>query len=426
MASVHRWCYVSAGMVQRVTQAAIWHLYTKHLIAWRSLRQSLKSKYQHFPIVSGIGAEIQPRRGRALLDFIVDPFLPGFSEEYGRTHANYFKTRAIVEILNAAGFSVDVTDWRSMHAPSADGYDIVIGQGHAFEQSCRKSRNRIPRIYLGWGLHADATRLAITKRATELHRRRGVTIPLSHSRDDGPKYCTDIFYLGNDHTRRSYLQRSNAELHCLRNPITSGVTSTLSEKDFAASRTRFLWMAAYGTLRRSLDVLLEVFEKAPHLELWICGDVAHEKIFFHSYRRELLDLPNVKYIGWVDVAGDSYRNVTRKCGYILYPSVSDGMPGSVVNAMASGLVPIVTEDAGMECGGYDLPISEVSHKAIREIIQTAAAVSPKALEKQSHEVVRFATTYYSQEAFRSHFSAALTRVLERQEKLEPTQALASR
>jgi glycosyltransferase involved in cell wall biosynthesis len=407
-------------MLSKVAQAASWHLFRKHVNAWREWRQHQKNKYRQYPFVHVVEESEGRTSGRALLDFIVDPFLPDFSEEKGRTHANYFKTRAITSVLSNFGFSVDVTDWRNMHAPSADDYDIVIGQGYAFEQSCRRSRKRIPKIYLGWGLHDDATRDAIKTRSEELYVRRGIRIPMTHSRDDGPKCSSDIFFLGNSHTRRSYELRCSAKLHCLRNPITNGVTSTVMSKDFTASRTRFLWMAAYGALRRSLDVLLEVFADSPHYELWICGDISHEKTFFHHYRHELFDLPNIKYIGWVDVTSESYRHVTRSCGYILYPSVSDGMPGSVVNAMASGLIPIVTEDAGMECGGYELRIPVVSHQAIREVIQQAAVAEPNVLAQRAEEVVRFTTGYYSQDAFCSQFTNALATVLQGQASLKST------
>jgi glycosyltransferase involved in cell wall biosynthesis len=396
-----------------ILKRAKWYLFQKPVVTWRAWKHQRALKFHKFPSVMGLGSHNSPQLGKALLTFIVEPFLAEFPQDLSRSHANYFKTTVIVDALIASGYSVDVFDWRTMHSPPADHYDIVIGQGNAFVHSCYGSRKEMPRVYLGWGLHATATRNAVKQRSVSLRRRRGLSIAESHPRDDGPKYATDILYLGNEHTKSTYSQYSIAETKCLRNPITLGVESTLASKDFVSARKRFLWMAAYGPLRRSLDVLLEVFAKNPDYELWICGDMSHERSFFRSYHTELHDVPNIKYIGWVDVAGMVYRNATQNCGYFIYPSVSDGMPGSVVNAMASGLVPIVTKEAGMECGGLDIPITAVDHSEIAAVIQRAGATPPAELKARSEAVVKFATEYYSRDAFKSHFGSALSRVLSR-------------
>jgi glycosyltransferase involved in cell wall biosynthesis len=365
---------------------------------------------KEYPVVRSLGCP-NARSGRALLDFVVDPFLPEFRAELGRSHANYWIATAIVECLSEIGFAVDVTDWRNMHAPPSSDYDLVVGLGRAFTKSCAGPRGRARRIYLGWGLHSTDTINAVAERVRLLRERRGVALSQTHPADDGPRFADAVFYLGNEHVRASYAAVTRAPLLQLPNPVVDGIVCTLQQKDFAAARRHFMWMAAYGTLRRALDVLLEVFATEPDCHLWICGDISHERGFCEAYARELKGLTNIHNVGWVDVAGAPFAAVTSRCGYMLYPSVSDGMPGSVVNAMAAGVIPIVTYSAGMETGGLGRIIPSIDDAAIRRAVRESALAEPEDLEKEAQRVANFARTYYSQAAFRQQLSSAFEAVL---------------
>lgn len=396
---------------------AIWFKIAGQFITEYKTRQFKRQQLmKRYPIVKGLAPK-KAKIGNALLDFIVDPFTCESSPELFRTHANYEESQIIVDVLRDFGFEVDVTDYRNMHAPKAEKYDLVIGQFRSFTKSCVNCRKPIPKIYLGWGFYAGATQKSIEIRCQELFRKRGVISSQTHPNDEGPKLATDIFYLGNDKTRDSYSNITDVPKLQLPNLIVDGVPVSLEQKDFSDARKHFMWMAAYGTLRRSLDVLLEIFSDHPEFELWVCGDIKHERIFFNAYLHELLELPNIHYQGWVDVGGEKYREITSRCGFMLYPSVSDGMPGSVINAMYAGLVPIVTPEAGMDCGGYGFEIASVDYKTIYEVMYQASSMSSGDLSKQSYSVHEFARYRYSRDAFKKSFATALEATLKRHKVL---------
>lgn len=400
---------------QRAVRAAFWHCYGRWAERLREARNTRNELHKPYPLVSGLGAS-PATSGRALLDFIVDPFVPGFSAKTSRSHSNHWVTTTIVDTLGAAGYAVDVTDWRNMHPPLADDYDLVLGQGRAFERSCKNLRREIPRIYFGWGLYAGATQCALAERVQHVKKHRGIMIHQTHPSDEGPRFATEVWSMGNEYVFETYRRIASVPVFELPNPIVDGVQPPRPGKDFQEARRHFMWMAAYGTLRRSLDVLLEVFEKTPDYHLWVCGGIEHEKSFFAAYRRELLELPNVHYVGWLDVAGDQYHEITHRCGYMLYPSISDGMPGSVVNAMAEGVIPILTDAAGMDCGGFGTRIPQIDHETIRQLIAEAAAIDPSDLARKSQEASRFAWKRYSKDAFRLAFRARLAATLARRDE----------
>jgi glycosyltransferase involved in cell wall biosynthesis len=319
------------------------------------------------------------------------------------------------QCLTEAGFEVDITDWRSVHAPFAGKYDLVIGQARAFLASCRRCRKRIPRIYLGWGLYAARTKEAVAERVRQFELRHGIRSRESHPQDQGPLLATDIFYVGNDYVRDTYRAITCAPTFELPNPIVEGVPVTLDEKRFTECGRHFMWMAAYGPLRRGLDVLLDVFAVLPDHHLWVCGGLEYEKEFHAFYRGHLSARPNIHYMGWVDVGGETFADVTRRCAYMLYPSVSDGMPGSVVNTMAAGVIPMVTASAGIDTGGFGITIPRIDHDTIRSLVTGAAQVAPESLAAEANRVSLFAKKRYSQTAFREAFRESLFQVLERYE-----------
>ena len=253
-----------------LTRMARWHLSKRRETRARSVRVQGPLYAQRYPVISASVGPPHPR-GSALLALVTEPFELPQSADLVKTHSNYWKAPVIAALLGRQGFTVDVTDWRNANAPNADEYDLVIGQGPAFTSSCQKSRKTIPRIFLGWGLYGGATAKNTEKRVMELWKRRGICLSCIPDVDEGPLYATDIVYIGNDYTRKSYATVVSVPMSMVPNPATSDVERTTDAKDFSAARRQFLWMAAYGTLRRGLDVLLEVFAANPEFQLTVCG-----------------------------------------------------------------------------------------------------------------------------------------------------------
>ena len=387
-----------------------WHLYVKHQVPQELYRSRQAIYLKPYPVVRLRGGLSCGRR-RALLQLVTEPFQEVTCQDLSKCHSNFWKSPAIVDCLVKHGFSVDVTDWRNANSPSADDYDLVIGQGPAFTASATEAIRQIPKIFLGWGLYGGATLQNTELRIAELYKRRGLRLYQLCDIDEGPRFATDIIYIGNGYTRRSYEDVVKVPMLWVPNPATLGVLRTTESKDFTRARRRFLWMAAYGPMRRGLDVLLEFFAENPEFELWVCGDISHEKDFFAFYKRELLETENIHYVGWVDVTSDVFSQFTSQCGFFIYPSVSDGMPGSVVNAMVAGVVPVVPDSAGMECDGLEVDIPEVSHRAIGSIVQKCADMEEMELKVRSNMVADFAASFYTRKAFEIQFEKAFVQIL---------------
>lgn len=409
----HSWIQRGINAVtrpHRVINWFLWKLYRERQALRQAEADRLAELNKPYPLITGLGAT-ENGAPKALIAFVSNPFLSDYTAEFGRSHANYWLVQAMVDELGKQGFSVDVTEWRNRNVPSSDQYDIVFGQGPAFENCVRRGTRPCPKIYFGWGLYAGATENFVQERSRLVKERQGFNIHQPHPPDESPRFATEIWSLGTEYVFNSYRAICSAPVYELPNPIVEGVQPLQPGKNHEQARRNFMWMAAYGTLRRSLDVLLELFETMPEITLTVCGGIEHEKSFFAAYRKQLLETPNIRYIGWLDVASQKYHDVTHECSWLIYPSVSDGMPGSVVNAMAEGVLPIYTDGAGIDTGGHGIHLNEITHESLQAAVQRAAIVDPTELALASESVSRFAWSRYSQDAFREAFRRRLAETM---------------
>lgn len=336
---------------------------------------------------------------RALLCYLVESFDPLLDPSQLRSHSNLWQCRRMAEVLQERGYAVDVTQWRNPIPPDPTAYDLVLGVGRSFELAARARRPDAKALYYGTGTYYAQTNRAVLRRCREVRRRTGAPIeaPLL-PRDEGIRHADAALVVGTSWTIETYGRRGAGPRLESRNTIVDDVIPR-DEASPPADPTRFVWMAAYGALRRRLDLVLEVFERRPDLSLTVCGNVRADKAFFHYFGERLEATPNVDVRGWMDVGSPEFREVVATHGWLLYPSVSDGQPGSVINAMAAGLVPLVTREAGIDVEPFGVVADMRSPERIEAVVDAAAAVSPTELQDRSVAASRATFSTYTRDAF---------------------------
>lgn len=346
---------------------------------------------------------------RALLAYLASAFDTDPTDPVFRSHTNRWRCVTIADLLEKSGYSVFSVDWTATKF-KANGFNLVVGLGPAFDKAVKASSDA-KRIYLGTGAHWAQNNRAVVERQREVARSRGAMIGVQTlSPESGAEAADVIAVVGNAWVADTYRGRSNALIVHTPNSVTDGVVPTLLAKHYRAARKSFLWMAAYGALRRRLDVVLDVFSRNQDLSLVVCGGVEKEKGFVDCFRSQLFDTSNIEFVGWVDVAGDTYRDVTARCGYMIYPSVSDGMPGSVVNAMASGVVPIVTREAGIDVSPYGVVLDDGSAESIERAVRECSERHPDSVRDAAEKSSKVAFSMYARCQFEEAFLGVLDKV----------------
>lgn len=117
-----------------------------------------------------------------------------------------------------------------------------------------------------------------------------------------------------------------------------------TERDWSTANIIFLGRVVY---QKGLDILIEALKSLTHLEwnLSIVGDGSFKKALI-SQVKECKLAQRVHFIGWQ--TKDKLPYIYSQATIFVYPSRHEGMPNSVLEAMASGLPIIATDIAGNE------------------------------------------------------------------------------
>jgi glycosyltransferase involved in cell wall biosynthesis len=349
---------------------------------------------------------------RALLSYIVHPFLIPEDDRRRFNHTNIWHARAIVQVLNRMGYTVDVIDYRDLRPLPRRDYDLFIGHGGVnFERICRElAGTALPKILFTTGSHWRYHNQQEEMRFAALERRRGARLPLDryirHDEDAALRLADGVIGLGNQATRQTYAGLQRVIL--LNGTAVYDDHLDWCPKDFGESRAHFLFYAGPGNVHKGLDLLLEAFAGLPQ-HLWISTRL--EAGFARLYRGELSGLPNIHPLGWVQPRSAEFYRMMRRCAFCILPSCSEGQSQSVIEAMNQGLIPLVSPQAGLDVQDFGMILEPVSVEVIRQAARTAAGWSSERCGELSAKARRAAQTVYSQAAFLENFQRALQELI---------------
>lgn len=322
--------------------------------------------------------------GRALVYYKTEPLALKSARE-DQSHTNNWEAYEMARVLNRLGLVVDVidrtADLEDVNKYVEDIYDIFIGLGAGDSgQYFPDIAERVPsaaKVLYAMGPEPDLSD-QVTRERHNYFRRRHPEIPVIDRRlvsavDTSRLYkATDaIITIGNEFSFGSY-EQFGKDLHKIyfsSYPELGLPLADLPKRD----QKKFFYFGGNGHITKGLDLVLEAFQKLPDYELYIGGPTGEDD--FNAFMNPILEKhPNIHMLGFVDVKGELFRDVSSKCGYVILPSCSEGCATSVTTCMRRGLVPVVTVEAGIELGdwGYQIPDIDPEKMAdfIREISST--------------------------------------------------------
>lgn len=122
--------------------------------------------------------------------------------------------------------------------------------------------------------------------------------------------------------------------------VFNGVPS-YTKKNLEQAKPTVLFLGRLGANKGTgelISAMREVFRQIPDvlLELGGDGDIEH-------YRQQAFDLPNIRFLGWLDDAGR--RAALDRATIYCLPSWNEGLPMSILEAMSAAL-PVVSTPVG--------------------------------------------------------------------------------
>ena len=359
-------------------------------------------------------ASIRPDIGNdgcVLLAYILDPFISGNSDRISNAHTHYWESYQIAKTFLELGYTVDVIHYLNSYFVPQKNYDYFISARTNFQKIAeRLSPDCIKIVHLDTS-HWLFNNAAAYKRALELQKRRGITLPsLKIIEKNFAIECADCAtILGNEFTISTYLY-ANKPIY--RIPISTCTTYPWPEdKDYVKSRFNYLWFGSHGFVHKGLDIVLEAFFELPECNLFICGPINDELDFKKAYHNELYKTDNIHTIGWVDVEGNKFKDIIKKCIGIVYPSCAEGQSGSVVQCMHAGLIPIISYESGVDVDDFGIMLKENTVEEIKHSIRRITKTPVEKLKQKSRMTWEYARKHHTRDQFASGYRELIKKII---------------
>lgn len=382
---------------------------------YNRVKTIMKRVKRYRVIYNANAADESSYRKRALLVYVVKPFLPEASRRAFPSHQNERQCKHIAAILGEFGYIVDVVDVRNTRFRPSRDYDIVIsnkanwGPTSAFRAGPMK-------IYLATTPNPRVHNANLKRRHDLLFARRQLRVMIRRRYAEVMPYVTKadaIVGLGNDLIMSTWKEVFEGPIYGFNNYGYKETRFTIESKDFARARRNFLFFAGGSQILKGLDLLLEIFPRHPDLHLYVCSPFKNETDFCSCYHKTLYETPNVHPIGWIRVNSDKFYELVQRCAYVIHPSCSDASPGSVVQCMYSGLVPLVTRETGIDTEDFGLTFIDDSLEEIERVVLEVSQLPEDWHRTHSIRTRKTAEEKYSEDAFMRRWRTVLEELLSR-------------
>lgn len=109
----------------------------------------------------------------------------------------------------------------------------------------------------------------------------------------------------------------------------------------------FLHIATSLGLRKGFWHVVNDFKACSMDAKLVCiGKIQNER-FWIDFAKEAAQDPRIEVVGWLDNNSQEYIDRIHQADFIVFPSFGEGQPGSVIEAMEGGCLPMTTIESGI-------------------------------------------------------------------------------
>lgn len=327
--------------------------------------------------------------------------------EKGAVHTNRLELYQIIRYFIACDYIVDVCanyDLKALENIRKHKYDIVFGMGEVFRQVANET-NAFCVLYLTENPY-EVSYMREKERIDYLYERTGKKIGFQRTgkffKEDDEKMADAIICLGDE----KFLEKANLTVR----RIWPSMFYNKKFSDYSKrKKTNFLVLGTDGFVHKGNDLLIEVFNKHPEWDLYMCGNnivsIAQELGYVLN--------DNIHDCGYVDVGSDNFVKLAEKCMFIVLPSCSEAPSTAVMTGMCHGMIPVIMKGNGMDdliqyCEFFEDYRVENIEKKISELMYNKI----DDLICKGKEISEYAKEAYSLQKFIKDFTKAFDDIME--------------
>jgi hypothetical protein len=338
---------------------------------------------------------------RVLLCYVTIPF-----KKSSFSHTAYIEVKTLAKVFDELGYIVDVIDYEIDSQKSfiyKTSYDIIFGFGTAYNNAIlHKNNSKAIKIAYATGAHNSFQNNAELNRIKYLYERRGVLLRPKRIIDKAWSVYSNIsdavLLIGNSRfTKKTFDTYTDVTVLPINIPIFTGFSFKDTERKYIYAKKNFLWFGSSGLVHKGLDLCIDVFTELKEYHLHIC--CPKEDDFFELYSEELFNTENIHYHGFIDISTDSFKEIVSKCAFTIFPSCSEGMSGSLITSMSTGLLPIATLEAGVDLDeDYSFQV-ESTIDSIKNRVIEVSEIDDNILSEKSKLLLEYVNTNFNENNF---------------------------
>lgn len=262
-------------------------------------------------------------------------------DEYLNSHQNKRETKIIAERFLENGYNIVMQDYLVDGDIPDHSYEIIFGLEPNFTK-CSLRYPKAKKIYYGTGAYFKYANAAVMRRTKEFNAKHNMSVAPRRlaPEDDCVELCDQILQIGSKNTIATYPEHIQTKITLI-NQSSNFLADNIQK--IRPNRDKYLWLGSAGSILKGADLVIETFLNHPELEIDIVGPIEPE--VKKAYKEGLDKAGNIRFHGYVDVNSEVFCEITKETSFIIFPSVTEGAPGSVIVAMKLGIIPIVSRVA---------------------------------------------------------------------------------
>lgn len=360
------------------------------------------------------GCNTQIKR-RAFVSYL--PNVYGREDDLGYMlwHQNRREQLVIGRVLHEMGYEVKVGLWSDPACVDNRSYDLIFGMGPTFEEVCRRNPSAL-KIYYATGAHPDFHKVAVETRAKDFNRRHNTNIVPERSvgteSSSVVEFSEAVFQIGTSFTLETYPEQFREKVQLINQSSNFIGECDLSKKKACVSQKNFLWIGSGGSILKGLDLLIDYFSRHPEFNLYVVGNVDRE--LKNIYKNTLKGSKNIFLFGFLNTQTEKFRKICYRCGFLVFPSCTEGCPGSVITAMRMGCVPIVSRPASFEeINDYGFLLDELTYEKIEQGVNWATSLSIEKFQYLISKNIVYSQTRWNLERFEKEIFSAFSSTIQK-------------
>lgn len=348
---------------------------------------------------------------KALISYLSQPVLDDLHGLKNPLFSNSGAGRTIPKVLNQLGYQVDVMNWDDT-AQIHGEYDLVIYHGGTnidTIKNLKTSSNKLLYYSTGsyWKYHNTEEEKRLQYFEDRHHKRYKLDREIKDSEEVANSMADTIISLGNKDTARTYNKFKHVyNLEGGSMPVSVPRKIVIPKDNIIG----FVFIAGPGNLHKGLDILLDAWQALPpnyHLHIITYLD----KEFIKLYKKQLYKTQNIHTHGYVLQRSQQFYEIINTCQYSVLLSCSEGSPGSVIESMCQGLIPIVTKQSHISIDGFGKKIAHVSVDRVEKALLNAGKVDRQSIAKKQKQLRKWAIKQFSVESYEHNLTKIIKKVM---------------